>query len=197
MPRTRPADTWRMHLFPNSLNVFDEGLGRLRTVEYALTGASPKSRILHAVLETDEKTLCGRDFDVELTDYRKPGDPGGDEPNCRPCRKALRARAASLQGKDRRELPRMGCRHCGSVNFRQAIRRREVDRCSIRVDENGKLHYDLDEAPRTRVESIEVTCAGCRRAMTDKDLVRAIYAPRPSARRRLKRRAKNAAGATV
>jgi hypothetical protein len=153
---------------------------RSRPVEYALAAASSSSRIAHVVLETEERTLCGRAVDVELTDYRKPGDFGGMEPNCRVCREALRRRAASLQGVLRRKLPRMGCRHCGSLNFKHVVRRREADRCAIRLGKDG-LVYDLDEAPRSRVESTEVTCSGCRRQVTEKDLVRGIYAPRKNA----------------
>lgn len=165
----------------SSLYVPGGDFGRSRPVEYALASASSNSRIAHAVLETEERTMCGRDFDVELTDYRKPGDLGGEEPNCRVCRESLRRRAAALQGGMRRKLPRMGCRHCGSLNFRHAVRRRAVDRCSIRLGKDGELVYDLDEAPRTRVESTEITCSGCRRPVTEKDLVRGIYAPRKNA----------------
>lgn len=196
MPCPRGADTGVVDLgfSRNPLHIFDDELNGPRVIEYALASASNNSRIGHAVLETEEKTLCGRAFDVELSDYRKPGDPGGEEPNCRVCRRALRRRADRLQGVFRRELPRMGCRYCGSSNFRHIVRRREVDRCFIRLDGDGKLHYDLDEAPRRQVESIEVTCLGCRRPVTENDLVRAIYAPRPDAlgTRRGRRRVKTA-----
>jgi hypothetical protein len=146
--------------------------GRRRPAVYWLASASSRGSKTHAVIEGSDLTFCGREVEEELGDELIPGC--GDEPNCRVCRREIRARARLLDPLSNQQRgERMACPRCGFGDFDLTIREVWVDRCSVFKEEDGALFYDVDDDPKRRVEDRRLRCRHCRSEWSETELISA------------------------
>jgi hypothetical protein len=143
--------------------------GRRRPAVYWLASASRRGTKTHAVIEGSDLTFCGREVEEELGDELIPGC--GDEPNCRVCRREIRARARLLDPlSEQQRGERMACPRCGFGDFDLTIREVSTDRCSVYKERDGDLTYDLDGDPKNRGEERRLHCRHCRNDWSEEEL---------------------------
>lgn len=145
--------------------------GKWRPAYYWVVYAPGRGTKTHAQLETNERTICGREVELELGEEQTPGQPNAVEPNCRVCRAAVRRRARLLDLKRKPAPERLYCPRCKSTDMVLTLRENSVDRCVVVLDE-GKLVYDVDGDPKRRVAERRLECWQCRTVVAPKDLLR-------------------------
>jgi hypothetical protein len=146
------------------------GSGRLRLAVYWLATVGSRGTKTHALIEGEERTVCGCVVDYELSEELIAGC--GDEPNCRRSRAEIRRRAQALDPDAlRRPRPeRMLCPRCLRANLKLTVREVSVDRCVV-LREEGEFVYDVDGDPKTRDEERTIECLHCGAQLAEADLV--------------------------
>lgn len=151
--------------------------GTLRPAVFWLVYAPGRGTKTHAVIEGNERTICGRAADYEVSDEEYVlGGSGGQEPSCRPCRQTIRrARAGDPSLSARFRPERLLCPRCLRGDMTLTVREVSVDRCAVLLDQ-GVLVYDVDGDPKHRVEERRLECRRCNTVLAEKDLIRASAA---------------------